>query len=329
MRREFLKKMARITMGVAVSTSFPIIGSAFASDVFPSKPVRIVYPFAAGGGMEVVLRVIASKMQKSTGQSFVIENRTGAGGSIAAQAAASAPADGYTLFVGPVGIMALTPHLRKLPYDTQKDLIPVARLSTFDGVMIVSSHLPVNTVEEFIAYAKANPGKLSYASAGIGSQLHVSGEMIQNGWGIKFNHIPYKGAADMVNDLVAGRLDVASDLTMLQYVKQGKAKLLTVFGDKRLDEFPNVPAIGELSVPQVNKRGTWFGAFAPKGTPPEVVNKLALEFEKALKDPDVIERMRPITITSAYLGPKDLKKIWDEDYKAYGEIIKVSGIKVE
>ncbi|MCJ0762271.1 Bug family tripartite tricarboxylate transporter substrate binding protein [Variovorax terrae] len=329
MKRKFLKTLSHMLVGAAAVASMTAAGTVWAADSFPSKPVRIMYPFPAGGGMEVVLRVIAQEMQKSTGQSFVIDNRPGAGAAIAAQAAASAAPDGYTLFVGPVGIMALTPHLRKLPYDPQKDLVAVARLSEFKGVLIVGNQVPVKNVEEFIAYAKAHPGKLSYGSSGIGSQGHVSGEILQRGWGIKLNHIPYKGAADMVSDLIAGRLDIANDLTMLSYAKQGKAKLLAVFDDKRLADYPEAPALGELRVPQVNKGGTWFGAFAPKGTPPEVVDKLASEFEKALKSPEVIDRMRPITISPAFLGPKEFKKVWDEDYTSYGSIIKEAGIKVE
>jgi tripartite-type tricarboxylate transporter receptor subunit TctC len=300
-----------------------------AAEAFPTKPIKIMYPFPAGGGMEVVLRVLAQDMQKTLGQSLIIENRTGAGAAIAAQATAAAPADGYTIFVGPIGIMAITPHLRKLPYDTQKDLVPIARLSEFKGVLVVGNHVPVKTLPEFIAYAKANPGKLSFGTSGIGSQGHVSGEILQRGWDFKMAHVPYKGAADMVSDLVAGRLDIANDLTMLQYVKQGKAKLITVFDDKRFADFPDVPAISEVAVPQINKGGTWFGAFAPKGTPADVIDKLASAFEKNLKNPDVITKMNAITIAPAYLGPKDFKKVWDEDYVSYGKIIKEANIKLD
>ncbi|MFZ2858886.1 Bug family tripartite tricarboxylate transporter substrate binding protein [Acidovorax sp.] len=305
------------------------ITPTLASDNFPSKPVKIMYPFPAGGGMEVVLRVIAQDMQKTMGQSFLVDNRTGAGAAIAAQATATAAPDGYTILVAPIGIMSITPHLRKLPYDTQKDLVPIARLSEFRTVLVVSNELPVKNVPEFIAYAKENPGKISYGTSGIGSQGHVGGEILQKGWGIKLTHVPYKGAADMVSDMIAGRLDMANDLTMLQYVKQGKAKLLTVFSDKRLADFPDMPALGELPVPQINKGGTWFGAFAPKGTPPEIIEKLAAGFGKALKNSEVISKMRPITIDPSFLGPNEFKKVWDDDYSLYGKIIKDSGINVE
>lgn len=328
MTLSFFKPLISALAGAAAVTALTM-ASAHAADAFPAKPVRIAYPFPAGGGMEVVLRVIAQDMQKSTGQPFIVDNRTGAGGAIAAQATATAAPDGYTILVAPVGIMAITPHLRKLPYDPQNALVPIARLSEFRGVLVVSKQLPVKNVEEFIAYAKANPGKINYGTSGIGSQGHVSGEIIQKGWGIKLTHVPYKGAADMTSDLLGGRLDMANDLTMLQYVKQDKAKLLTVFDDKRFADFPDVPAIGELPVPQINKGGTWFGAFAPKGTPPEVIEKLAAAFEQALKNPEVAAKMRPLTINPAFLGPKGFKKVWDDDFTLYGKTIKDAGITVE
>ncbi len=165
-----------------------------------------------------------------------------------AQAMATAEPDGYTLFVGPTGVATITPHLRKLPYETL-DWVRVARLSAFKGVLVVANSVPAKTAEEFISYGKANPGKLSFATSGVGSQGHLNGLMLQKAWGIQMTHIPYKGAADMISDLIAGRVSMSIDVTMLQYVKHGKMRLLVNFDDKRLQEFPDVPAITELSVP--------------------------------------------------------------------------------
>lgn len=296
---------------------------------FPTKAVRIVYPFAPGGGMEVATRALAKEMQNSTGQPFVVENRVGAGGALAAQAVVSAPADGYTVFVGPVGIMAITPHLRKLPYEPLKDLVPIARLSQFRGVLVVSNQVPAKNVAEFIAYARANLGKLSYGSAGIGSQGHVNSELLQQAWGIKLNHIPYKGAAEAATDLISGRLDIYSDLTMLQYVKQGKAKLLGVYGDARLPDFPDVPTLKEQRAPAMAESDTWFGAFAPKGTPPQAIEKLATEFEKALQRPDVASSIHSFMAQPAFLAPQAFRKLWEGDYARYGKAIADAGIKVE
>lgn len=326
MRRTFLQHSLAALAGAA---ALSVAGAAWAQGAFPSKPVRIVYPFSPGGGMEVVLRVMAEQMQQSTGQPFLVDNRTGAGGSIAVSAMVSAPADGYTLFVGPVGIAAITPHLRKLPYDTAHDLVPVARLSEFFSAYVVSNQLPVKTLPEFIAYAKAHPGKVTYATSGVGSQGHLGGEMMQKAWGITLTHVPYKGAADITTDLLAGRVDMSIDVTMLQYVKQGKARLLATASPKRLADFPDVPTVAELGVPDPRATGTWFGAFAPRGTPQPVIDKLAAEFEKALKHPDVIARMQPYAMQPAYAGPAAFRKQWEADYALYGKTIRELGIKLE
>ena len=330
MRLDISRLAVGLLTGVGV-LSFISATSAQAqtAENFPSKAVRIVYPFAPGGGMEVVLRVIAQEMQKSTGQAFIVDNRTGAGGSIAANAVATAAPDGYTLFVGPIGISAITPQLRKLPYDARKDLVPVAKLSEFYSVYVVANELPVKTLPEFIAYAKANPGKVTYATSGIGSQGHLGGEMLHKAWGIKMTHVPYKGAAEVSVDLIAGRVDLSTDVTMLQYVKQGKARLLATQSPQRLADFPDVPMVSELPVPKTGTTGTWFGAFAPRGTPQPVVDKLAGEFEKALKHPDVIARMRPYAMSPAYAGPEAFGKEWAHDYELYGKTIRDLGLKLE
>ncbi len=326
MRRAFLIHSARVAGALAVSG---LAGATFAQGAFPTKPVRIMYPFSPGGGMEVVLRVIAEEMQKSTGQPFLVDNRTGAGGSIAVNAMLSAPADGYTLFVGPVGISSITPHLRKLPYDTQKDLVPVAKLSEFFSAYIVSNALPVKTLPELIAYAKANPGKVTYATSGVGSQGHLGGEILQKNWGIKMTHVPYKGAADIAVDLIAGRVDMSIDVTLLQYVKAGKAKLLATQSPQRLPDFPDVPTVAETGVPNPGTGGTWFAAFARRGTPQPVIDKLAAEFEKALKHPDVAARMQPYAIVPAFAGPAALGKQWEHDYALYGKTVQELGIKLD
>lgn len=330
MRSAFPRWINGLLAGAAALTLMAApAAQAQSADKFPAKPVRIMYPFAAGGGMEVVLRVMAEDMQKSLGQPVIVENRTGAGGSIAANAAATATPDGYTLFVGPIGISAITPHLRKLPYDARGDLVAVAKLSEFSSAYVVSNELPVKTLAEFIAYAKANPGKVTYATSGVGSQGHLGGEMLQQAWGIKMTHVPYKGAAEIAVDLIGGRVDLSSDVTMLQYVKQGKAKLLATASRNRLADFPDVPTLAESGVPDPRSTGTWFGAFAPKGTPAPVIDKLAAAFEKALKNPDVIARMQPYAMAPAFAGPAAFEKQWASDYELYGKTIRELGLKLE
>ena len=329
MRRTVLKVIAGVAAGLALLSLFPIQKALAQSTDFPNKPVRIMYPFAAGGGMEVVLRTMADRMQRSTGQPFLIENRTGAGGSIAAHATATAKPDGYTLFVGPVGITAITPHLRQLPYDTTKALTPVARLSQFNSVYVVSNELPVKTVSEFIAYAKANPGKVTFATSGVGSQGHLGGEILQKNWGIEMTHVPYKGASEIMVDLIAGRIDFSSDVTMLQAVKQGKARLLAVQYDERLPDFPDVPTVGELDIPKPGTGGTWFGAFAPQGTPETAIQVLAAEFEKALQDPQVAEQMKPFAMLPAFEDPAAFRERWEHDYETYGAVVRDLDLKLD
>lgn len=320
----------RLVQSAAATTVLAAASPLRAADPFPSKPIRIMYPFPAGGGMEVVLRVMVAEMPKSLGQPVVIENRTGGTGAIALQAALAAPADGHTIFVGPVGTMAILPQVRKLAFNPLKDAAPVARLADFKGVMVVGAHVPVNSVQEFITYAKANPGKLTQGISGVAAQGHLSAEMLQKEWGLKVTIVPYKGAAEMVSDLMGGRLDIVNDLTMLPHVKAGKAKLLTVFDTQRLPDFPDVPALPEIKgVPLVNMSGTWFAAFAPAGTPQAAIDRLALDFEKVLKHPDVLAKMKSIAINPAFAGPKELRKVWEEDYATYGAVIRETGIKAE
>jgi tripartite-type tricarboxylate transporter receptor subunit TctC len=320
----------QLIAGAAAGATLVAAGPLQAADNFPAKPVHIMYPFPAGGGMEVVLRVMVAEMQKSLGQSVLIENRAGGTGAIALQAALSAPADGYTIFVGPVGTMAILPQVRKLPFNAIKDAVPIARLAEFKGVMVVGAHVPVNSVPEFIAYAKANPGKLTQGISGIAAQGHLSAEILQKEWGLKVTIVPYKGAAEMTGDLLGGRLDIVNDLTMLPYVKSGKAKLLTVFDTQRLPDFPDVPALPEIrGVPLVNMTGTWFAAFAPSGTPTATIDRLAMEFEKVLKNPEVLAKMKAVAINPAYAGPRELRKVWEEDYASYGAVIRETGIKAE
>ena len=320
----------QLIAGAAAGATLAAAGPLQAADNFPVKPVHIMYPFPAGGGMEVVLRVMVAEMQKSLGQSVLIENRAGGTGAIALQAALSAPADGYTIFVGPVGTMAILPQVRKLPFNAIKDAVPIARLAEFKGVMVVGAHVPVNSVPEFIAYAKANPGKLTQGISGVAAQGHLSAEILQKEWGLKVTIVPYKGAAEMIGDLLGGRLDIVNDLTMLPYVKSGKAKLLTVFDTQRLPDFPDVPALPEIKgVPLVNMTGTWFAAFAPTGTPTATIDRLAMAFETVLKNPEVLAKMKAVAINPAYAGPRELRKVWEDDYASYGAVIRETGIKAE
>ena len=323
-RREFMSLAASTALlGLWSSNA----GAAETAEQFPTKPIRLLYPFPPGGGADVVVRVLAQDMQKTLGQSIVVDNRPGAGAAIAAQALATAAPDGYTILVAPTGIMSITPHLRKLAFET-RDFVPIARFLEFKGVLIVANSVPANTVQEFIAYAKANPGKISYATSGIGTQGHLSGVILEKAWGIQMTHVPYKGAAEILSDLLTGRVSLIMDTGMLPQVKAGKMRLLANVDNKRLPDFPNVPAITELPIPQPQLDGVWNGVFAPKGTPAAIVQKIATAFERALQNPELPAKMQTFAMQPAFLGPKEFAAYCKSQYDLYGRLIREADIRV-
>lgn len=324
-----LSKVSRALAGVAVAAVLGApLQAAAAEDSFPSKSVTVIYPWAPGGGMETALRIMTDRISASTGQSFVVDNRTGGGGSIAAQATASAKPDGYTVLVAPIAIGAITPHLRQLPYEPLKDFVPVAQLSRFDAVISSSKKRNFQSLDEMISYAKANPGELTFASAGVGTQGHLIGEMVQKAWDIELLHVPYKGAAESIADLIEGRIDLSFDVTLLQYGKDGRVNLLATFSDERLEDFPDLPTLAEAGVAEVDA-GTWFGAFAPAGTPQERVAALGELFNESMQDERVVNQMKLFAMRPAYVSSEGFTKILHDDHERYGKLIKELGIKLD
>ncbi|AOZ02646.1 hypothetical protein BKK81_25910 [Cupriavidus sp. USMAHM13] len=298
-----------------------------AENAYPSRPVRIVWPFSAGGDVDGVLRAMAQVLQQSTGQAYVVENKTGAAGVLAMQATLSAPADGYTLLAAPVGVMAVAPQVRKSPIDPLTAFAPVCRFAETSGYVFVGNHVKARTFKELIDYAKANPGKLSYGSGGIGTQLHLTGTMVERTYGIKLLHVPYKGASDSVADILAGRLDIMFDPTLIPYAKSGKVRPLAYLSPKAPEDFPNVPNRDQAGLPAMP--GAWFGLFVPKDTPQPVIDKAAQECEKVLQSKDLLERMKTFAMWPSYAGPKAFGELYQRDYKTFGEIIRSAGISLE
>lgn len=323
-----ISKITRTVSGIAICVLLGSPLQAAAADTYPSKPITIIYPWPPGGGMETALRVMADRMSSSSGQSVVVENRTGGGGSIAAQATASAKADGYTVLVAPIAIGAITPHLRKLPYEPLTAFDPVAQLSRFDAVASSSSKRNFKSLADMLTYAKAHPGELTYASAGVGTQGHLIGEMVQKAWGIELLHVPYKGAAESIADLLEGRIDLSFDVTLLQYAKDGKVNLLATFGKEHLADFPDVPTLAEAGVPEVDA-ATWFGAFAPAGTPKDRIAALGKLFDESMQDEKLVSRMALFAMRPAYEPAEEFKQIWHDDYDRYGKLIKELNIKLD
>ncbi|HMK81073.1 MAG TPA: tripartite tricarboxylate transporter substrate binding protein [Xanthobacteraceae bacterium] len=286
------------------------------AETYPSRPVKFIVSFAAGGANDIVARVICDALSDRLGQPFVVENRSGFGGNIGAQFVVNSAPDGYTImFVGPNNAISASVY-RKLPFDFLRDTTPVGGIMRLTNIMVVSPSLPVHTIEEFIAYAKANPGKLNMASPGAGTSPHMSGELFQLLAGITMQHVPYRGAAPAYPDLISGKVDLMFDNLpgSVGFVQSGKLRALGVTTAQRNFVFPEVPAIGEV-LPGY-EASVFYGVSAPRGTPPEIVAILNRALNDALADPRIKARIAelggvPMPLTSAEFG----KLVADETVK--------------
>ncbi len=284
------------------------ISTSACAQTYPTKPIKFIVPFAPGGGSDIIARVLAPKMTAMLGQQIVIDNRPGAGTIIGAEVAAKAPPDGYALFLGITGTMAINPSMyRKLPYDPVRDFAPIAMIGTGPNVLVVHPTLPARSIKELIAVAKSHPGKLSYASAGTGGAPHLAGELFKSMAGIDMVHIPYKGAAPATVDLLAGQVQVmfAGMGAALPFIKANRLRALGVAGAKRSRALPEVPAIGEHL--KGFEASTWFAVFAPAGTPRTIITQLHAVLAKCVAMPDVEQQLaeqgyEPLTSTPEELG---------------------------
>jgi len=260
-----------------------------AAQSYPSKPIRLIVPFAAGGGNDNIARLVGKRLTDSVGQPLVIDNRPGAGGVLGAELAAKAAPDGYTLFLGGVGSHALNPNLiEKLPYDPIKDFAPVILLARAPLILVVHPSVPARTFAEFVAYARNNPGKLNFASNGNGSSAQLAAVMFDSMAGAEMVHVPYKGLAPALTDLLSGQVQLmfSSVVAILPHIKAGKLRALAVTGAWRLPSLPDVPTVAESGFPGY-EASSWYGILAPAGTPREIVAKLNAELSKALAQPEV------------------------------------------
>jgi len=261
------------------------------AQVWPSKPVTLMVPFAPGGTTDIVARPFAQALSQEFGQPFVVENRAGAGGTLAAGIAAHAAPDGYTLFVATVAHTMATSLYKQLSYDFEKDFVPITVLASVPNILVVNPSVPAKSVRELIDYARANPGKLSYGSAGNGSTEHLSAELFKSMTGADMVHIPYKGSSPAVTDLLAGRVQLMFDnlASALPNIKAGKVRALAVTTAKRSQFIPELPTLAESGLPGFDLT-TWWGVMAPAGTPDAVVERLAGEINRAMGLPDIKER---------------------------------------
>ena len=319
--------MQRFPIHVVSAVLFAAAAPSHAQ-TYPLKPVRIVVGFAAGGPTDVIGRLLSQKLTEKWGQPVVVEPRTGAGGNIAAEFVARSPADGYTLLV-PAFAHAVNPSLYpNLPFDTEKDFVPVALLTTSANLLAVHPSVPARNLRELIALAKARPGQLTYGSAGVASASHLAGELLNSMAGIKITHIPYKGAAPASVDLVGGHISAAFPSISLaaEHAKAGRLRLLGIASLKRADSLPDVPTISEAGVPGFEVL-SWYGLLAPAGTPAEIIARLNQDVTRGLNEADSTERIRAIGAEPMKSTPADFGTFLKKEIAKWAKVIRTANVR--
>ena len=306
-----------------------VAASAAAAQSFPSKPVRFIVPITPGGSNDVVARAIAQKLTETWGQPVVVENRPGAGMNLGAEAVAKSPPDGYTWLLGANNIFAFNPHMGRVPFDVFKDFAPVTLVATVPFVMVVNPAVPARNVAEFLAYAKANPGKLNYASSGNGSPQQLAAELLARSAGISLQHVPYKGAVPAITDLLGGRIElfIGAVNSLMPHIKESKLRLIAGAGAKRFATLPDLPAIAE-TVPGV-AMDVWLGVFMPGATPRDIVAKVNSDIARALGAPEVRSSLAAQGIETLTSTPEALAQTIRDDHARWGRVISEANIKAD
>jgi tripartite-type tricarboxylate transporter receptor subunit TctC len=323
-----MHRLFRIALSAVVLAA---ANGAVAQTPYPSKPVRIVVPFPAGGTTDILARAVAQKLSETWGQQVIVDNRPGAGGNIGAELVARAAPDGYTLLMGTVGTHAINPGLyAKMPYDHVKDFAPVILVAGVPNVLVVNPSVPVGSVPELIAYAKANPGKLNFASSGSGTSIHLSGELFKTMTGVQMTHIPYKGSSPALADLIGGQVQLMFDNlpSSIGFIRAGKLRALAVTSATRSSALPDTPTVAEAGVPGF-EASSWFGLLAPAGTPPDIVAKIDGEVAKWLASPEAREKLAAQGANAAGGSPQDFARHIQAETAKWAKVVKESGAKVE
>jgi tripartite-type tricarboxylate transporter receptor subunit TctC len=320
-RRQFL----HLAAGVA---ALPAISHIAGAQAYPSRPVRIIVGFPAGGGADIVARLMGQWLSERFGQPFIIENRPGAGSNIAAEAVVRSSADGYTFLLVTLPANAINATLYdKLNFNFIRDIAPVAGLTRDPNVMLVNPSFPAKTVPEFIAYAKANPGKVNMASSGVGSAQHVAGELFRAMTGVQVNHVPYRGAAPALTDLISGQVQVYFDVmtSSIEHIRAGRLRALAVTTATRSEALPDIPTVGDF-VPGYEASNIR-GVGAPKNTPAEIVDRLNKEINAALADPRIKSRLIDLGSTAYVSSPVEFGRLIADETEKWAKVIKFAGIK--
>ena len=298
---------------------------------YPAKPVKIVAGFPPGGAADLLARVVAERLSSALGQPFVVENRTGAAGTIGADAVAKAAPDGYMLLLGVTASQTIAPAIYKsLPYDVSRDFRPIALVATIPVTLVVHPSVHANTARELVAIARAAPAPMQFASSGSGAIPHLAGELFQLSQGVKLQHVPYKGAPLAMSDLISGRVQLMFDNlpTVLPHIRSGKLRPLGVASSKRARALPDLPTLAEAGVPGVEV-GSWFGVLAPGGTPDAIVASLAREIAKAVAADDVKTRMDAMGAEPAYLPPDEFTKLIRAETEKWAKVVKATGAQAD
>jgi len=297
---------------------------AFAADKYPSQPIKLILPFAAGGQSDVVARIAAERLGSALGQPVIVENIGGAGGMIAASRVARSPADGYTLFLPNASTLTIAPHLQEGGSSVKPSAFePIATVSQFPLVLVVNSNSPYKSLSDVIAAAKSKPGKLTFASPGVGTTPHLAGETFSQEAGITITHVPYKGGAPALNDVLAGQVDLyfEAPATIVPQIQSGKLRALAVTGKKRIAALPNVPTVAEQGLPKLTLE-SWAAVVAPKCTPPAIIERLRVEIEKVVKSQDFTRKLEERGFDPLSTSPAELARMINDESVRWGQIVK-------
>jgi tripartite-type tricarboxylate transporter receptor subunit TctC len=321
-RRRFL----RLAAGTA---SLPAVTRFAQAQTYPTRPVRVIVGFPAGGGSDITARLMGQWLSERLGQPFVVENRPGAATNIATEAVVRAPADGYALLLFGSSSAINATFYEKLPFDLIRDIAPVAGINRVPYVMVVSASVPAKSVPEFITYAKANPGKINMASSGNGSVQHVSGELFKMMTGVSMVHVPYRGAAPALTDLISGQVQVMFDAvsSSIDYIRSGKLRALAMTTAARSEALPDLPTVSDF-VPGY-ETSSWSGIGAPKNTPTEIIDKLSQEINAALADPKIKARLADLGSVPMPMSPANFGKLIAESVEKWGNVLRAANIKPE
>ena len=320
-------------MGKIAILAAGLLACAFAAQAqnYPTKPIRLVVPFAPGGSSSIVARAVAAEMEKGLGQSIIVDNKPGGGGNVAMLEVAKSDPDGYTLIIGHVGSLAMNPFMySNLPYDVDRDFAPISLLAIVPAIFVVHESVPAKDLREFVALAKRQPGKLNYGSAGNGSAGHLAMEYLKQVTGIEIQHVPYKGTGPNIIDLVAGRTQAASAGTppLMPHIKSGKLRAIAVGTSKRLHTLPDVGTVAEQGYPGF-ETSQWYGLNAPAKTPEAIIRRLSAEAAKAARSPHVLERFAADDAQAVGSTPVEYAAFIKKEQERWGKVVRAAGVKAD